>query len=227
MGRLPSLTLALAAGLALSACDSSGKAPAPVSRSEQVIATATPTQTPPASADPSPPHHAAPAARATKLCEGDGNARGRTLPKLNLAHLEAPGALRLNGTLPPARGRWTWVNFWAAWCGPCKEEMPRLMAWQERFAKAGAPVRFLFVSLDDDERQVEDFLTKQPETGVRSSLWLPDGPNRASLFTALHMKDPPELPEQVLIDPNGRVRCFAEGAVDDSDYAAVAAIVAH
>jgi thiol-disulfide isomerase/thioredoxin len=227
MGRLPSLTSALAVGLLLSACDSSSKGPDPVSRSEQVIASATAAPSIPASADPSGPQHAAPTARATKLCEGDGNSKGRTLPKLSLAHIEAPGALRLSGTLPPARGRWTWVNFWAAWCGPCKDEMPRLMAWQERLAKAGTPVRFLFVSIDDDERQVQDFLGKQPEAGVRSSLWLPDGPSRASLLTALHMKDPPELPEQVLIDPSGHVRCFAEGAVEDGDYAAVAAIVAH
>jgi hypothetical protein len=40
------------------------------------------------------------------------------------------------------------------------------------------------------------------------------------------MNAAPELPEQALIAPDGRVRCFIEGAVDDSDYAEIAALVA-
>jgi thiol-disulfide isomerase/thioredoxin len=163
--------------------------------------------------------------RSKKLCDGDGNAAGRALPKTTLAHVEAAGAPPLDGALPPARGRWTWMNFWAAWCGPCKEEMPRLMAWQDKLGKAGAPVRFLFVSLDDDSRQLQDFLERQPQDGVRSSLWLPEGPSRTTLLAGLRMTRDPGLPEQALIDPTGRVRCFVQGAVEDADYTEIAEIV--
>jgi thiol-disulfide isomerase/thioredoxin len=225
MGRLSPLTTAIvvAFAAAVGACDSPASAPAPTSRSEQVVASG-----PVASAPPTPvastPAHAAPP-RTRKLCDGDGNARGRTIPKLTLAHVEAPGAPPLEGAFPPARGKWTWVNFWAAWCGPCKEEMPRLAAWRAKLAQAGADMRFLFVSVDDDARQLREFLEHQPEDGVRSSLWLPDGPNRTSLLAGLKMKSEPQLPEQALIDPTGKVRCFVEGAVEDGDYAEIAAIV--
>jgi thiol-disulfide isomerase/thioredoxin len=144
---------------------------------------------------------------------------------VTLAHAEATGAPRLDGALPPARGRWTWLNFWAAWCGPCKEEMPRLETWQDKLSKAGTAVRFVFVSLDDDQRQLQDFLERQPQDGVRSSLWLPEGPNRTSVLTGLRMKSAPELPAQALIDPTGHVRCFVQGAVEDGDYAEIADLV--
>ncbi len=144
---------------------------------------------------------------------------------MTLAHVEASGASRLDGALPPARGRWTWLNFWAAWCGPCKDEMPRLLAWQDRLADAGTPVRLVFVSLDDDPRQLQDFLDRQPQDGVRSSLWLPEGPNRTGLLAGLRMKSTPELPEQALVDPTGRVRCFVQGAIEDGDYPEIAGIV--
>ena len=39
------------------------------------------------------------------------------------------------------------------------------------------------------------------------------------------MKSAPELPEHALVDPSGRVRCFIEGAVEDGDYAEIAALV--
>jgi len=217
----PRVHVALA--LALAACDDSSGGAAPAARSEQVIATGTPT----ASAPPSSPAeaHASPAPRKGKLCEGDGNSRGRSLPKGNLAHVEASGAPALDPGILSARGAWTWINFWAAWCGPCKEEMPRLMAWQDKLAKAGTPVHVVFVSLDDDRRQLQDFLEGQPQDGVRSSLWLPEGASRSAVLAGLRMKSAPELPEQALVDKTGRVRCFVQGAVDDGDFAEMADLV--
>jgi hypothetical protein len=41
----------------------------------------------------------------------------------------------------------------------------------------------------------------------------------------LRIKSDPELPEQTLVDPEGRVRCFIEGAVEDGDYSEIASLV--
>ncbi len=232
MGRLPPLihtlpTVLLLAAPATLGCDVRSDRGGSPSRSEQVIATRpSPAATTTPSASSAGAHAAAPP-RARRLCDGDGNAGGRALPKVTLTHAEASGAPRLEGSLPPARGRWAWVNFWAAWCGPCKEEMPRLAAWQDKFSSTGAPVRFIFVSLDDDPRQLQDFLEHQPQDGVRSSLWLPEGASRTAVLSSLRMKSDPDLPAQALIDPTGRVRCFVQGAVDDGDYAEIADIVGH
>ena len=184
-----------------------------------------PTTAPSGSADS--PHAAVAPAAPRNLCAGDGNARGRVVPKTLPVRVEAPGASRLRAGSPLARGGWTWINFWAAWCAPCKEEMPRLLAWQNRLADGGTPVYIAFVSLDDDERQLEQFLGQQGADGVRASYWLADGPARAAWLSSLKMKSAPELPQHALVDPAGHVRCFIEGAIEPADYAEIAALVAH
>jgi thiol-disulfide isomerase/thioredoxin len=223
MGRLPALTLIGGALAALSACDDKAPpAPPPpgATRSEAVRATQ-----PAAPAMPTvgaQTAHAPPAAAPRRLCDGQLDKPGRPLPTRALSHAQAPGAPVLPDAIATGGGRWTWVNFWAAWCGPCKEEMPRLKAWEQKLATS---LSLAFVSLDDDERQLRDFLASQPASGLRTSFWLPDGPARDAWLGALRLKDA-ALPVQVLVDPAGQVRCTITGAVDEADFAQVAAIVA-
>jgi thiol-disulfide isomerase/thioredoxin len=217
MGRLPPvIPLAL---LAAAACETRSSSTT-VARSDQVIATG-PSVAPSTTIAAA---HAAP--RSHKLCESDSDGKGRLLPRTPASHAEAAGEPQLDGELPKADGEWVWVNFWAAWCGPCKEEMPRLIGWRDRLAKAGVAIHLIFVSLDDDERQLDRFLEAQPPDGVRSTLWLPEGSARASWLKSLRMKSGPELPEHVLVDPTRRVRCFIEGAVEDGDYPEISALTA-
>jgi len=179
---------------------------------------------PTAAPAPSPqPAHTAPAAP-RKICEG-AETVSRTLPKMALARAQVPGVTPLAAEIPAGNGRWTWLNFFAAWCGPCKEEIPRLRSWEKKLAQAGAKVDLVFISVDDDERQLAKFLEAQPQDGVRAALWVKETV-RDGWLGAMKMKNPPELPEHALIDPTGKVRCVIEGALEDSDYGPFAAYVA-
>lgn len=158
------------------------------------------------------------------LCDGQLDAkpapfRPRTAPvRVSLA----PGEELDKDPLAREPGRWTWVNFWAAWCVPCKQELPLLFQWRKSLA---SDVRFRFISLDDDERQLRDFLAREGAGGLTSSYWLPDGAVRQAWLAALKLESEPELPLQLLIDPNGMLRCRVQGAVEPADLAALERIV--
>jgi hypothetical protein len=102
--------------------------------------------------------------------------------------------------------------------------MPRLRCFQQKLA---TNLNVVFVSLDDDERQLTQFLDQQAQTsaGVRSALWLQPGKARTAWLRGLSMKESPDLPAHVLVDPSGKVRCVIGGAIEDSDFPTVDAIV--
>ncbi len=200
-------------------CDDYGKdlPPPPTDRrSDAVLAKETATASGKAAPGKAP---AAP----KKLCEGKGSQRPAPTSAVKTAMAE--GAQALPASLPFGVGKWTWVNLWAAWCGPCKEEMPRLLAWQKKLSAAGVSIDLAFVSLDDDQRQMQRFLDAQPPAGVRATYWLPEGEGRGAWVGAFGLKDPPQLPVQILVAPSGQVACVIEGAVDEPDYASLASFV--
>jgi thiol-disulfide isomerase/thioredoxin len=221
MGRLSALTIALGALALSSACDVEGKATVTVTKNRQEAVQATG----PAPA-PSPTVSAAPKApRAPrKLCEGQLSKPGRDLPKQQPSRAAAPGE-RMPSVSIPTGGGFTWINLWAAWCVPCKEEMPRLRSFAARLAQAGQAINLAFVSLDDDDRQLETFLQTQPADGMRSTYWLREGHEREQWLSQVGLVKDPQLPAHVIVDRRGKIRCVISGAIEDDDFAEVRAIV--
>lgn len=125
---------------------------------------------------------------------------------------ELPPALDLEGidgtpiTLDSYRGRWVLVNFWASWCGPCRDEMPSMREFARSFS--GDRLRLLAISLDSDDQEMKRFLIEQ---GITPDDFIVardvDGAISARYGTRL-------LPETWIIDPEGRLVARVQGAVD-------------
>ncbi len=217
MGRLQVVAIALT----LVACDKSAEKPTVTRERSQAVAAKGPADT--ATAAPAPAPSAAPApVKARKICDGELEKPPRDFPTALLSRAAAPGAAGVSAQIPVGHGKWTWVNLWAAWCVPCKHEIPTLLAWQKQLA---GKLAFAFVSLDDDQRQLEGFLGAQAAGGLKATWWLEDGKQRETWLGAAAVEEDPDLPVQLLVDPNGKIRCTIHGAIEDGDLAELRRIV--
>ena len=129
----------------------------------------------------------------------------------------------LTGPVPATKaGAWRWINVWATWCKPCIEELPRLVAWRDRLAKAGIDVDLTLVSADASDAVVAAFRREHP--GIPPGVRLAD-PDAAPAWIASVGVRAAALPVHVVVDPAGNVRCVRASAIEDSDYRAVRALL--
>lgn len=118
---------------------------------------------------------------------------------------------------------WRWINLWATWCQPCREEMPLLVDWKDELTKKGAHVSLVFVSLDNDDQTVADFRKKNPQTP--ESLRIGDMKQLPSFLSGVGLGENTPIPIQIFVDPANKVRCVRAGAVSQDDYSAVEKIL--
>ena len=74
-----------------------------------------------------------------------GNADSAPLLALTL-----PDAAGKQESLGQWKGKVLIVNFWATWCEPCKEEMPRFIKLQDEYAAKG--LQFVGVAIDQPDK---------------------------------------------------------------------------
>lgn len=93
------------------------------------------------------------------------------------------------------RGKVVLVNFWATWCGPCREEIPMLMALQKRFASRGLQVLGLAVD------SKENVLAFRDKLGINYPLLI--GGDGVLKIMAHYGNSMGSLPYTVILGPDG------------------------
>jgi peroxiredoxin len=105
-----------------------------------------------------------------------------------------------NMRLQEQRGRVVMINFWATWCGPCRQEMPQLSKLYDKYRASGFVL--MGVNVDDDTRNAVDVAGK---LGVTFPVLLDTDKTVSKLY------DLSTMPSTVLIDRDGKVRYFHRG----------------
>lgn len=105
-----------------------------------------------------------------------------------------------NTRLQEQRGRVVLINFWATWCGPCKQEMPHLNRLYDKYRAAGFVL--LGVNVDDDAQKAAGVAQKWE---MKFPVLLDTDKKISELYELGTM------PSTVLIDRDGRVRYIHKG----------------
>lgn len=90
-------------------------------------------------------------------------------PELARARMAPPFAVTtLDGqrvSMDDLQGKVVLLDFWATWCGPCREALPHIRDVAKKFQ--GQPLVILSVSLDADEQKWKDFVAKNEMTWLQ------------------------------------------------------------
>lgn len=87
-------------------------------------------------------------------------------PELARALMAPPFAVKtLDGkkiSLDDLQGKVVLIDFWATWCGPCREALPHVREIAKKFE--GQPLTVLSISVDTDEKKWKEFVAKNEMT---------------------------------------------------------------
>ena len=135
-------------------------------------------------------------------CSGDDDDSAAAPGPTEVAFATRTGA---EATLSSYAGQPLVVNFFAAWCAPCVEEMPDIEAVHHQF---GDQVAFLGLSIDAD---AADGWELADAAGVTYDLGHDDG---SVLF---HELGGVGMPTTVLVAPDGTIADLHSGALSSDD----------
>ena len=123
---------------------------------------------------------------------------GSPAPDLSIQTINNKGKVSLESM----QGKVVVVDFWATWCGPCKQSFPKLEELSKKYA---GKVEVVGIACDDESKEVPDFAKNN---GATFAIGWDEGHAIAKRW---HVE---AMPTTVLLDGTGKIRYVHAGYHD-------------
>lgn len=124
---------------------------------------------------------------------------GQPAPALSLPGLSGPV------NLADFKGKVVYVDFWASWCGPCKQSFPWMNDMQARYGAKG--LQIVAVNVDAKREDADKFLASMPASFTVAFDPKGDTPKRFQIEG---------MPSSVLVGADGKVLMAHKGFNEES-----------
>jgi thiol-disulfide isomerase/thioredoxin len=120
---------------------------------------------------------------------------GTAAPDINLASPDGKPV-----SLKSLRGKYVLVDFWASWCGPCRQENPNVVKAYNQYKDKGKGFTVYSVSLDDDKARWTQAITADGLAWPNHVSDLKKWNNAAAAAYGVQ-----SIPASFLLDPDGKI----------------------
>ena len=112
-------------------------------------------------------------------------------------------SFKLEGKLPDLKGKVVIVDFWASWCGPCKESFPAMSELQAKYGAQG----LVIVAVNEDEKSADmDAFLKENKSSF--SIVRDGAPDGKKLVDKVEINT---MPASFIIGQDGKVKFLHSG----------------
>jgi len=143
------------------------------------------------------------------FARGAGGLSGKDAPEIALKYVANAPAGETDLSLQALRGHPVLIDFWATWCGPCRQEVPIVDGIAARYRDQGLAV--VGVNTSDERGNAAPFARRQ-------RLSFPIAFDDGSAAAAYHVET---LPTLVIVSKTGKIAAVRIGTTSDSELDAL------
>ena len=124
----------------------------------------------------------------------EGMLEGNPAPELTLEDSEGNEV-----HLADLQGKYTYIDLWATWCGPCIKEIPSIQELEKDYH--GKNIQFVSISVDDekDHEKWKSFVSERNLTGIQL---IADKEADSIIKKSFNIKS---IPRFIFLDPEGKI----------------------
>ena len=130
---------------------------------------------------------------------------GKTMPDFTLGSVEGK-----NVRLEELRGQVVMMNFWATWCGPCRQEMPALEALYKRYHKAGFTILGINIENSNNASKKSEIDRFTKEKNLTFPILYDNQKQVTKTLEKEFLKKNMAMPTTVFLDRSGKARFLHE-----------------